>query len=1675
MTEIYWTDDHSSFLAQAFEKVLSTPERGAMAFVRCLPPKITAKLAEDQSFAPSGWTVWRVSDEDGRARTVTADRAVETREEKADATLLLVDTERAGAGMDGIFSAAREVDEKSLFDEARRVAGREVTLRLSRQQREYADLAIKRAQRRGLSAVSPWMSFDFLCRVAADKCHPAAQLHLLGLWPVQGAEETQARHDLEISRRFVDQLLGPMVSSIAPAQRIDSLRLLKPTQEQLRDLESFLQSASTKPLLVALQDLTEKKQLWVNALRVEESAQSILEIELTSWRTKAGGIAKWSGLKEADGPNNPPILFLNPNNDYNSVGTGLEVRWKSRPDNLEKDAAIYSVAVVTGHDEELVSSRISHSAKKGEKLKFSNDDFELSENALISAKVIVSAVDSDSVEPQESEEFIIRFGQPPDGPTNSVGRVVRTFSEGFVDLSDRESVSELVDSRGDYPESKCDVRTDSRGFVFWRIPKLRKSFKVFRPSLFRETDSQWAERSGAVGRWRVRVRTSGERAGDVEFVPFQGPDADASPSQQSSWDRALAASRRMAKQFNLPGGGVAQVYDDNRPKRFEAAKEFILAWTALLDAETSDPRWALINTVEVQSQSGKSLGLIVPPSHPLRVAWHSAYDNLVFHAAFDENCRANQVREEFRSLDGAMFPAMLPGLNEHESFVFADTLGFYAVGMVLDCDMEPKATLAILSRVLAESEASEAAPTVGKQSATVLGNEFVRYLSCHYDSRLLHVHAVRAGDGLTVSRALGHVIKEFEGDSDEEDLDSGAPSFVLEFYPSPDRRGVAGRFIAESAEKRRRGAGVVAGDDRWMLESRSLPGRVQLPKLRWARKEKSHPETPAHLTAAFDTFESRVTFEAATGETRIPLHAFGMLSFFCRKYADSPIPSWRSVISVADKGEKHPSERGHTDRLSRLQNAVQVLTARNLGSEGGRPVLKTEVSGAKEQGLRELHQLSDWVITMDRNAGIEYFDSPKENESVYDTYVIDCVPERDDLGSMQLITSTSNLEEVQTLVDSALDRMGLSRSSRNTKFLLDNLKALSGRLAIRLTGQETMSAELVALATSRAHCLLQQASDRGECWTALEEGFFIPVDDVRDLLPPIRETQGIQTSGGLRPDLIYVSAPLARGRLRFRFIEVKHRQHLRSARTPSVLRQVHNQVESLRRVWNKWYGPNVPRSFRAIRRAKLARVLRFYADKARRHHLSVERYQAISDEINRMLTDGESYEFQTIERDDRGWIFCPEYSGTQPLEVSPADWKVRIFLFGPDVLPDSNGRPQRVKQLLEHAEVEMGSAPVATSAAAADTRAVSDDTPNGGNQITSGMRKVPEILLGSDAVTGAEVHWPLTVHDNPHLLVAGLPGMGKTTLLLNLCVQMVALGVRPIVFSYHQDIDKKLTELVGEVRFIDFDGLGFNPLQIFDRTSPTAYLDVAGAIRDIFAATYPDIGNLQAERIRKAIRDSFIELGWERQNTLSLEEPPFKRFVEILRADPRPDRGLQTLLARLAELDDYQFFKTRKAGESLWDSDCPTVIRIHTTQNDNLQRAFAHLVFYGLYKDMFRHGLQDGITHALVFDEAHRAAGLKLIPTMAKECRKYGISLTLASQGAKDFDSSLFSAIANYLVMKLTESDARTLIKNVSDSRQERGFVDKVKQMGKFKALYFRVGHSNPSQVNLLGPTGAVR
>ena len=794
-----WHDLHSKFLSEAFEEVLGVADRGAMAFVRFLTPDVVEFLTGDAMFAPSGWQVRRVADSDDTdMRSITADQAVEIRETKQEAVLLLVDTQRAGAGMDGIYSAAHEVDEASLYKKAVSLAARSIRQNLSRQKREYAEQAIKKARGFGQRfSVSPWTEFDFLVRVAASQRHPGELLSVLGLWPVQGEDDSQANDGLGLSRLFVDRLLGIAVAGQSPAKRIESLKLLDPSDDQKVDLERFVRAAATKPLLPSLAELSSKPHLWVNALRIEGAAHEVQSIELAPWRTRANKVAKWSGLVEESADDETPVLILDPKANENGKYARLEIRWTARPDNLKKGVAEYQVAIVTDMDEVLTSRDVSHGAKKEEKCRFTNDDFSmLNEDVLITATVVVSVIGSDIIEKQESEEFRIKFGEPPEREPGGVGKTMRTLSEGLIELADRDMVTAMASSSEEFP-------IDKKGFVLLRTPQRGKSFRVFRPSLIHEVEQDWASRSGDIGRWQVRVRASGARAGEAEFVPMTSAVPDRDHASDSVCERAVKASRRMAERIATCGGGVGQIYDQ-KSKVFETIiKEYLLAWAALL--EEGDPSLSLANTVEIQSLSGqKTIGLIVLPAHPLRVAWHVAYDNLMFHTRFEQNMAPRDIRDELAALDGAMFPAFLPGLVDDSSFVFADTLGFHTVGMVPDHDREPKAAVAILARALGESEAADSVPTVGKQSAHVLGKEILKYIECHDTSRLLHIHALRPGDGLTVARSLGQVYRQFHPVVGEEDVDDGehksSPAFVLELYPSKEQRGVAGRVCVHNSK-----------------------------------------------------------------------------------------------------------------------------------------------------------------------------------------------------------------------------------------------------------------------------------------------------------------------------------------------------------------------------------------------------------------------------------------------------------------------------------------------------------------------------------------------------------------------------------------------------------------------------------------------------------------------------------------------------------------------------------------------------------------------------------------------------------------------------------------------------------------------------------------------------------
>ena len=141
--------------------------------------------------------------------------------------------------------------------------------------------------------------------------------------------------------------------------------------------------------------------------------------------------------------------------------------------------------------------------------------------------------------------------------------------------------------------------------------------------------------------------------------------------------------------------------------------------------------------------------------------------------------------------------------------------------------------------------------------------------------------------------------------------------------------------------------------------------------------------------------------------------------------------------------------------------------------------------------------------------------------------------------------------------------------------------------------------------------------------------------------------------------------------------------------------------------------------------------------------------------------------------------------------------------------------------------------------------------------------RLSPILLGSDAETGEEVSWnpdPGSGSANPHVLILGESGFGKTYTLASLSAELAQQDVVSVVFDYGQGFSPATLppEFVAATNPLEMhvgrDGVDINPLQVFpsDLHGP---VNVAQRVADTFARVYKRIGVQQHAVVRQAVLD----------------------------------------------------------------------------------------------------------------------------------------------------------------------------------------------------------------------------
>jgi DNA phosphorothioation-dependent restriction protein DptH len=342
------------------------------------------------------------------------------------------------------------------------------------------------------------------------------------------------------------------------------------------------------------------------------------------------------------------------------------------------------------------------------------------------------------------------------------------------------------------------------------------------------------------------------------------------------------------------------------------------------------------------------------------------------------------------------------------------------------------------------------------------------------------------------------------------------------------------------------------------------------------------------------------------------------------------------------------------------------------------------------------------------------------------------------------------------------------------------------------------------------------------------------------------------------------------------------------------------------------------------------------------------------------------------------------------------------------------------------------------------------------------------VLLGTNTQNGDDVWWyPSPTSDtlNPHLLILGESGSGKTYATQCICTELVRHGIPTIVLDLGQGYAPSTTpnefrEFGHPVEInVGRDGININPLQIFpsDIHGP---VNVAQRIADTFARVYPTIGIQQHSVLRNAILGTFADVGIEPKTKKSWPTKPprfgdLKLTLDAMAEDKRnPVRKYAAAVA--AHISTVFIFNTfRATGLDLsWEKILSEgghtyIVQLKGLEN-LLQRVVTELLLWNLIGYIENMGPGD-LRCMVLLDEAHRLSFASNSPVekLLREGRKFGIGVILASQQPEDFSSVAFANTASKLIFNVTD-ERGAVARQIARKSGGRSFLDLVRQIGGF-------------------------
>jgi hypothetical protein len=1050
------------------------------------------------------------------------------------------------------------------------------------------------------------------------------------------------------------------------------------------------------------------------------------------------------------------------------------------------------------------------------------------------------------------------------------------------------------------------------------------------------------------------------------------------------------------------------------------ARGYVSAYRRALEGPDEETRIALLAmdtlTIRVGTTTDEVHGLVLLPTHPLRLAWVAAHDQLLRGWA-EETVRAGKTRPARASridfdLVSRLSPANLPFIavdSDGKPFVYAEELTHGSALYLPPTTDEPQSDADVICRVI-DVPRDSVELTI---SADALGDRFRSYNNAHPGTAAIRIMAVNPGSGALLRMALTPLVMP-RAASDDDSLPTEPQRVEIIAYsdrlsytePVADlqtlQRSVSSAEIRHAATHLTPPLGLAARDLARLTEDH----------------EGHHVAVVQDLARAYVTDQTG----SVTGGQRSTAFR-DLLTTLTAEPAVDGSGTWSVTPALRPRGAK----RLEADIVD-AHRSHQAAVAARLGLRGTVPALTIRLGGDDLKRLEAVHERADWVVTLDRGIGPEFYDEGAWESPGQVRYLLDYAPDFLEGLGKKLTVTTVHDGEVRRILGEAMRKLGIAQDSDSVSRVLSHLMGISGRLALRLLRDTTLAVEAVSLAAVMAHLERRDQFDGR---------IVVPVD----AHPEIFGVRARNDAGPARRcDLLLVK--VTQRSLRIECVEVKGRQ---AAQLPAALAEdIVEQLDQTARVLQRqFFDSDPPRIDAALQRARLAGLLHYYADRsARSGFIPAERLPELHHNIDRLEELAESTEITKV-----GYVISPEGDagflikyGDIPIKVlTAADLGQAGFTtvgivptatdHGPDPTePDSappgdsgSGTPGPHESGPRPSEPDgrpVGDAAHPSpqppsgedSGSPADDRAQADREQPGQAQPEQDTATV-SVELGKDG-TGTPVTWRISTKGSPHAFILGIPGQGKSVTTRRIIREFARQGLPSLILDFHGDL--AAAPPPGAQVIDAAQGLRFSPFEL-PSTASHVVNQTAWEVAEIVEYVC-GLGEIQRGHVFNGLRQAYATAGGV---------PTMAQFGAAVEEAEREARG-RNARDRIRPLVDFGLFTDAPADTfaSSWSDGA--VVDLSGLTLETVQLAAGAFILRKVYREMFRWGQADRLRLAVVLDEAHRLAKDVTLPKLMKEGRKYGISVVAASQGMADFHRDVLANAGAKIIFRTNYPESRT-------------------------------------------------